>query len=218
MDIEELYKNDIEALWNEQTELISKRKRTPDDEIICRGYAVEKELPHDDVLFLGMNPAYDEEKEADKKNFFYPVCCGNSYFTAVSKLSDAACRYTNPSHHDLLFVRNTRQNQVAALFDKELYKEFMQKQLDVSASIIKRLSPKLIVILNAGAVIQFEKIFKNDTRCPYDEKLGAYRFIINDSTPVLYSSMLSGVRPLDKGSRRSLEWHIRFIMEILNKQ
>ena len=178
-----------------------------------RGYAVERELPHDDVLFVGMNPAFDEKTDEYGVNIYDVATADNPFFDAIRNFSKETLGYSYPSHHDLLFLRHTRQKDVLDLFADKASNEFLGKQLDLSAEIIKALSPKLIVVLNAGARSLFESRFKADANCPYDDRLGAYRFIVNDSTPVLFSSMLSGQRALDNGSKCSLKWHIKYILE-----
>ena len=210
MNIQEHYRERIESLWKEWLE---KLPEGPCKEMAKRGYAVERELPHDDVLFVGMNPAFG--KDDNLGSFMYDVAeKGNDFFKAIVKFAEtSSLKYSNPSHHDLLFVRHTRQKDVLDLFADKASNEFLGRQLDLSAEIIRALSPKLIVVLNAGARSLFESRFKADADCPYDYRLGAYRFIVNDSTPVLFSSMLSGQRALDNGSKRSLQWHINHILE-----
>ena len=214
MDVKSLYNKAIDDLWNDNlnnlTEGLGK-------EIALRGYAVETELPHDDVLFVGMNPAFDIKKDTPGVNFYNVADRRNDYFKAIVDFSENTLEYSNPSHHDLLFVRHTTQKEVLNLFNEPSYKAFLGKQLDISAGIIRALAPKLIVVLNAGARSLFESRFEADKDCEYDETIGAYRFIINESTPVLFASMLSGQRPLDKGSRRSLQWHIRHILNKIEK-
>lgn len=206
MNVQELYKKDIEEIWQRQ---IDEHPETAAEDIIARGYAVERELPHRDVLFIGMNPAFNGNHEELWRNYFYPPCQGNSFFNAIAKFSESTLGYKNASHHDLLFIRHTSQKYVQSLFKNEHFKDFMERQLALSVKIIKQLNPKLIVVLNAGA----GELLVKDKQLPFDKELGAY--IAYESTPVLFSSMLSGVRPLDKGSRKSLEWHINYILDKL---
>lgn len=211
MEIKTIYEDRIERLWNDSINSLPEDFRK---EIVRRGYAVEQELPHNDVLFIGMNPAFNKEDKPDR--FFYNIYPPiNQYFNEIVKFSNKALKYNNPSHHDLLFIRHTKQSDVLKLFDDTSYKEFFKRQLDISTEIIKKLSPKLIVVLNAGARRLFETMFDADKECKYDEGIGAFRFIIDKSTPVLFSRMLSGTSPLDRGSRRSLRWHIQFILNNL---
>lgn len=212
MNVEALYKDEIEALWNNNLD------KLPDGigkEIAQRGFAVERELPQDDVLFIGMNPAYDEDKDRPARFFYNISPPENRFFNEVVKFSDRARGYRNPSHHDLFFVRHKTQKDIEALIVNPDYRDFFAKQLAISADIIKKLSPKLIVVLNAGARSQFEALFDPGGNRYFDNDLGAFRFIINESTPVLFASMLSGARALDCGSRESLGWHINYILNKL---
>ena len=210
MNIQEHYQERIDSLWKDWLE---KLPEGPCKEMAKRGYAVERELPHDDVLFVGMNPAFDEKTDEYGVNIYDVATADNPFFDAIRNFSKETLGYSYPSHHDLLFLRHTRQKDVLDLFADKASNEFLGRQLDLSAEIIRALSPKLIVVLNAGARSLFESRFKADADCPYDERLGAHRFIVNDSTPVLFSSMLSGQRALDNGSKRSLQWHINHILE-----
>lgn len=212
MNVKDLYATKIDALWREELDGLHEGLGK---EIAKRGYAVETDLPHDDVLFIGMNPAFDVKKDKPGVNIYNVADKQNDYFEAIVKFCDYPLEYDNPSHHDLLFVRHTTQKEVLSLFNEASYNAFLGKQLDISADIIRALAPKLIVVLNAGARGLFESRFEADKECEYDESLGAYRFIVNKSTPVLFASMLSGQRPLDRGSRRSLQWHIQHILSNL---
>lgn len=212
MDVESLYKKAIDNLWNDSLDSLSDGLGK---KIAMRGYAIETELPHDDILFIGMNPAFNVKNDKPGVNIYNVADKQNDYFTAIVKFSHESLKYDNPSHHDLLFVRHTSQKEVLSLFDEASYNTFLGKQLDISADIIRTLAPKLIVVLNASARGLFESRFRADPNSEYDEELGAYRFIVNSSTPVLFASMLSGQRPLDRGSKRSLQWHIKYILNHL---
>lgn len=214
MNVEDFYSATIDALWKEKVDTMPE---SIGKEIAKRGYFVESDLPHDDVLFIGMNPSYNEDSDKPE-NLFYKVEWGkNSFFDEILKFSMKTRGYDNPSHHDLLFVRHKTQKDIEALIEHPDFKDFYDMQLSISADIIKKLSPKLIVILNAGACKQFSKIFERTSNKIIEEDLGAYPFMINEVTPVLFSSMLSGARPLDCGSRDSLSWHINYILNKIEK-
>lgn len=211
MNVKELFGKDIARLWEEELGKLSDGFLK---EIVKRGYALEEELPHDDVLFIGMNPAFTE-KDIHGSSFYQVHTADNTFFKELRKFSYDTLGYSNPSHHDLLFFRHTAQNELIDQFGNT---DFWNKQLAISKEIISELSPKLIVVLNAGARDLFANMFSPDENYPcelrYDESLGAYRFLINGkSTPVLFSSMLSGQRALDNGSKRSLQWHIKYILD-----
>lgn len=212
MNVEALYKERIEALWNEYRD---KPLESFEKEIVNRGFAIETELPHNDVLFIGMNPAYDIRRDKPGDIFYNVSEKGNDFFNAIVNFSDKTRQCKNPSHHDLLFIRHTRQKDIEAQLNGGPLKEFLNIQLDMSVEIIRELSPQLIVILNAGACRLFETKFDRVSDRRIEEDLGAYPFLINKVTPVLFSSMLSGQRPLDTGSKNSLSWHINYILKNL---
>jgi hypothetical protein len=113
------------------------------------------------------------------------------------------------AHHDLLFIRETTQENV--LNWKEKYASFFNDQLNISKRIIIKSDPKLIVVLNAGARKLFKEMFGNQN---VDKTLGARIYCLNKrETPVLFSGMLSGGRALDLGSKESLQWHIEYILK-----
>lgn len=212
MNVEAFYKERIEAIWADQ---IKEHPETSNDEIIRIGYAVERELPCQEVLFIGMNPAFKPGVDVEH-GFFYDVNPPmNDFFKAIVNFNYDTLRHNTPSHHDLLFVRHTNQKDVEVLLKKGPFKDFLQKQIDLSKEIIRALSPKLIVVLNAGACKLFNSMFTRVSDEHIEKDIGAYAFEINQITPVLFSSMLSGQRALDIGSRNSLSWHIRFILDKL---
>lgn len=212
MNVEAIYKERLEALWDD---CLYNLPEGFEKELANRGYAVERELPHEDVLFIGMNPSYDADIDKPEKLFYNVADAGNDFFKAIVTFSSNTLEYNNPSHHDLLFIRHTKQKDIEAFMKKGLLKEFLEKQLDISVEIIRELSPKLIVVLNAGACKLFSSRFERVSDRDIEKYLGAYPFIINEKTPVLFSSMLSGQRALDIGSRDSLSWHIKYILKNL---
>ena len=120
------------------------------------------------------------------------------------------------AHHDLLFIRETSQETVLNWKKKldEINNPFFNDQLNLSKTIIEDSKPKLIVVLNAGARALFEQIFQPLDERLFDDNLGAYLYQIGGKyTPVLFSGMLSGQRAIDLGSRRSLRWHIEYILK-----
>lgn len=212
MNVEALYKERIEALWNEYRD---KPFESFEKEIVNRGFAIEKELPKEDILFIGMNPSYDVDKDVPEDLFYDVADRGNDFFNAIVDFSDKTRKYKNPSHHDLFFIRHTRQKDIETQLKNGPLKEFLNKQMDLSVDIIRELSPKVIVILNAGACKEFSSRFDRVSDTHIENDLGAYPFMINKVTPVLFSSMLSGRRALDIGSRDSLSWHINYILKNL---
>lgn len=215
IDIQYIYERELVGLWEPQ------ENKPPFD----RGFAIEKSVAKNSLLFLSMNPSFKDgawnNGTPSGTNVFYDIPSlnasnTNSFFQAINKFYDELGQGSNLkppfAHHDLLFVRETSQEKVKEL--NENFKPFFDNQLKISKEIIKASEPKIIVVINAGARKLFEDLFKG-SQCspPFDESLGAYMYIIGDKkTPVLFSGMLSGQRALDIGSRESLKWHIRHIL------
>lgn len=220
IDIKNLYGATLAGLWIHQQNI------DPFD----KGFAIEKSVAKDSLLFLSMNPSFKDgawnNGTPSGTNAFYDIPSlnasesnTNSFFQAINKFYDelgqgSIIKIPPLAHHDLLFVRETSQETVLKLRNSN--KQFFGDQLSISKAIIEASEPKIIIVINAGARKLFEDLFK-DSQCssPFDESLGAYMYDIGNKetkTPVLFSGMLSGQRALDLGSRESLKWHIRHIL------
>ena len=223
INIEELFKGELDCLWN-------KAKADPNLKLlyntIARGYAIEKEIETNSILFVSMNPSFSTKvgtwnNGESFKSVFYEIPVlkdskgTNNFFNAINNfynnIKDSNPDFPRLAHHDLLFIRETTQENV--LNWKEKYASFFKDQLDISKRIIIKSDPKLIVVLNAGARKLFKEMFGNPN---VDKTLGARIYRLNENkreTPVLFSGMLSGGRALDLGSKESLQWHIEYILK-----
>lgn len=144
-----------------------------------------------------------------------PVKPGNNYFKAIIEFSQDTIGRTNPSHHDVLFIRHTDQKDVLKYLKADEYREFIFQQLLLSREIIQAAEPKLIVVLNAAVREIFQWLFPFDWESDYDKEIGAHMVTIEKKVPVLFSGMLSGQRALDIGSKRALKWHIQYILDVI---
>lgn len=209
LNVEENYKERIEAIWSKQ---VAEHPETADDEIVKLGYAVERYLKQNDVLFLGMNPSYKLGQWNHDGGGFYDIKPGNIYFKALIGFCQETLGQTNPSHHDILFIRHTDQKDVVKYLKADNYIDFISEQLLISREIIRLAEPKLIVVLNAAVRDLFQLLFPFDWENDYDDGLGAHVVTVDKKVPVLFSGNLSGQRALDLGSKRALQWHIRHIL------
>ena len=197
------------------------------NEVIGMKYAIEKKIAKESILFISMNPSYQDgawnngtdrgipaiydipDKDAPKENT-------NTFFQAINKFyEDLGDNIPPLAHHDLLFIRETSQKKVLGWKEKleKMNNSFFADQLSISKEIIKETLPKIIIVLNAGARDLFKELFDKDCNPSFSDKLGAYIYCINDKNiPVLFSGMLSGRHPLDLGSKKSLSWHIKYIL------
>lgn len=209
MNIEEKYKDKIDSLWKEYEN---------SNDTFQRGYAIEQKLPENSILFLGMNPSYDDKKDKSSKGF-YPS--GNDikmhpYFNKFKEIAKE--NEVEFCHHDLFFVRETSQDKVEEL--RKSNKAFFDKQLEITKSIIKSIEPKMIVVCNAEATHMFwdEHLWGFETCKNWNEDLGYDTIPEFGNCPILFSGMLSGQRALDNGSFYRLKWHIRTICGSLKEK
>lgn len=221
INCELLFKPKLNYIWAKALPLSTGPSLIND--IISRGYAIEREVTTDSLLFVSMNPSFKDGAWNNGNrggSIFYdiplpkaPKATTNSFFIAINEFyAQIKCPKKPPlAHHDLLFLRETKQNTVLEMKKDPILKDFFEGQLDISKEIIEKSTPALIVVLNAGARELFKELFGNGK---FDTKLGAYIYCINGKeTPVLFSGMLSGQRALDLGSKESLKWHIEFILK-----
>lgn len=222
INCEQLFKNRLDGIWGNAQSLSTVPSH---NSIISRGYAIERYVETDSILFVSMNPSFKAgvwNNGNQGGSIFYNIPLSNaaqnftnSFFKAINEFYDTIKCPNKPkpllAHHDLLFVRETKQESVLEMKKNSLLGTFFKEQLIISKDIIEKSTPALIVVLNAGARKLFKELFGNGN---FDDKLGAYIYSINDKeTPVLFSGMLSGQRALDLGSKESLKWHIEYILK-----
>lgn len=204
INVEEGYGLAIARIWRKGTNALGT--------VVSRGYAIEKMIPKNAILFLSMNPSF---KEGVSVGGFADIYKSEHPFHVAIQDFYKSIKSPKPpmAHHDLLFLMETSQKNVLKWKEKEQYKAFFDDQLKISKEIIEKAEPKMIVVINAGASKLFHDHFK-DTWSSFDNDLGVDMFELNNKkTPVLFSGMLSGQRALDIGTRNSLKWHIEHILK-----
>ena len=201
-----------------------------------RGVSVENAIPKNAMLFIGINPSYDEDKKDNVEG--YDLCNDPklmvSYFR---KAIDISNKNQLPfGHHDIFQVRETNQKVVESMFNDVLsadvrllvpndsYLEFVQESIKFLEESVHSCNPRIIVVSNAFATRLFFDCYTNGKKGllgfvpgkDWDDKLGVDFVTINDSrVPILFSGMLSGQRALDMGSEFRLRWHISHILKNL---
>lgn len=210
LDIKNEYDEAIKSIWSNE-----KYASHPDiSELIRRGYWLEEKLVKNSILFVGLNPSYDNYDyginyynltQEDNKAKHY-----NGKFEKISKEIDH-----HWTHHDLFFFRNTKQDYFeGTLWKTEEGRNFLDEQVKLSMKIIEVACPKIIVVTNALARQYFDWFLKDYT---FSEDIGTY--VINregsslNQVPIFFSGMLSGQRALDLGSFERLAWHIRQLIK-----
>jgi len=204
--------------------------------IVSRGVAVEESIPQGSILFLGINPSYDEEKKAASGTYKLEDVGSNTFFKKAFQISKDNRKPFG--HHDLFPFRETNQKFVEGMFiqkgevliTKIQYKPFIEKCLSYAEDVIIRSNPCMIVVANAFVTHLFFDFHYSETGKTllgflpgdkggiWDEKLGVDFVNINGRlVPILFSGMLSGQRALDFGSEFRLKWHIGHVLRNLEK-
>lgn len=224
----------IDNIWKKYVK--NPDELNPRDNIVDRGYHIEKELPKGGILFLGMNPSYPKGTENDTKNRTYirkkdkdTFVYGDSYHVTEKsdgnywkKLLETAklLGESQLCHHDLFFVRERNQATVLNLIDDAAWKKFFNEQLQMSEEIVKAAEPRIIVVVNAGVsnLIKAKHVFGFNPTPYWWEKLGVDMLQINGkNTPILFTGMLTGQRAIDNGTYNSLMWHINYVLQNENQ-
>lgn len=208
MDIE----NDLMAIWND----------VRFSQFTGRAYLFPQIEANKDLLFIGINPSYKEE-HSDHQSYTIDERVNNlSYFNTFNKFA-ADIKLKDGSsitwtHIDLLFFRETNQKEIYNILSKTNGPEFIFEQLKVADKLIKYANPKVIIVCNAlarlflGKEKLVEKKTNNDVnvwmnyKFEFNEDLGTYLW---NTTPIFFTSMLSGQRALDIGSLERLRWHVK---------
>ena len=220
-----------QQIWNEFIDTdINKSTPSSRDNLLERGFVFEFDegLKDVDILFIGINPSYVNGK-SETLSYRKEDVKDLSYFKPFNKIiSELEQNYTKEiswSHLDMLVFRETQQSYIGdELLKTEKGVDFIYKQLMISKQILEYLNPKIIVVSNTSArgFLGREKFMKNKKEYgvwmgydfEFDYELGTDRIINNDKIKpyAFFTSMLSGQRALDKGSKQRLVWHINKVL------
>ncbi len=182
------------------------------------------------ILFVGINPSFREGTMIKEKIEFYHHKKNEEkdiqYFEKFKEVARYCNELDNWEHIDLLFLRETKQKFIDELTFQPKGVEFIEKQLDISFRIIKRINPKIIIVPDALASEffgkkkskhkDFDKIWQGynlDFENDFDEEIGTYKISMNNrEIPIIFSGMLSGQRALDIATLERLKWQIKMIL------
>lgn len=203
------------------------------NDLILKDFTFQYDIDekNSDLLFLGINPSY---KNVVQHNRVYDKTACHPYFDPFKKIKSEleAERFkikdVKWTHLDLLVFRKTNQKYVDTIIKKFNSIDFIQSQLDIARERIIFIKPKILIVCNTKAReltgYNQHSIKKTSNVEEYGMKLefefnfefGSYRITnvpeLND-THVLFSSMLSGQRALDLGSRERMVWQIGRILK-----
>lgn len=216
-----LFVRDYQTIWDKFLSLESFEFK----DVLKRDFLFQfDDVKNPDVVFVGINPSYGGGID-DRKTYCIDSL-KTSYFKPFKDILDTihlnVSREIKWTHLDLLVFRETRQDFITKkLFKNHNGRIFLKEQLVVSISLLEYYNPKIIVVSNALA----RRLFKKETGIRELDDFG-YIFEFNNDfgtdviskgflkgTPVFFTSMLSGQRALDTGSRQRLEWHIAKVLE-----
>lgn len=216
--VKEKFETEIRNIW--ENEIFK------EFEIINRGFAIQDIILKNSIMFVGINPSFDESSKEIHAEFYNVEQDGKShpYFNKFKEISKKVNH--NWTHFDFLYFRETNQKYINELLRKVNGVEFVFKQLEISKKVILEAKPKILIVSNTMAR-HFMGFDKNQNQTQgvwmgfdfiFDEKLGTHKIINNsvlENTPVFFTSMLTGQRALDNGSFERLNWHINFVLNQL---
>ncbi len=227
-----------QEIWDEYIETsINNSTSTNEDNLLDRGFVFQfDENQKDiDILFVGINPSYGgdksegkfySKKDVERLSYFKP------FNNIINELDDKRTGLKNLtwSHLDMLVFRETQQSFIKnKLLKTEEGIQFVNKQLILSKQILEYLNPKIIVVSNTAArhFLGRDKYDKKGKKFgvwmgydfEFDYNLGTDKIINNSKINpyVFFSSMLSGQRALDNGSKQRLIWHIDNVLNKITK-
>ena len=227
-----------QKIWDEYADTqINKSTPQNEDNLLDRGFVFEFDEGQKDIdiLFVGINPSYTNgksetlfygKKDVASISYFKPF---NYIIAELQKNRENATDLTW-SHLDMLVFRETQQSFIKdQLLQTEDGIQFIYKQLMISRQILEYLKPKIIVVSNTAArhffgrdkyEVQGKKLgVWMGYDFEFDNNLGTDKIINNQNinSHVFFTSMLSGQRALDNGSKQRLIWHIENIMNKTTK-
>ncbi len=206
--------------------------------VVEPGFHSVDHIPVGGLLYVGLNPS---DRHGVVESNFYDVHLGlpanHPYWKAFSNLShritseneQGPAQTLNYGHLDMLVVRETQQSLVRDLLRQKGAVDFMLDQIALAKNIMERVKPKIIVVTNTFARELMGKMrYKNPDGTEhlvwmgldfyFDQELGVDCIATDGplySTPVFFSSMISGQRALDLGSMERLVWHIKRVNQFL---
>ena len=206
------------------------------NKILQRGFMFQYDPDEQDcdLLFVGINPAFGKGEDSSYSSYSRPSNSDEqkvSYFKSfefVSTMLQKEYSWNGKwTHLDIFVFRETNQNYIQdTLLRSKEGVSFLYDQILVARKRIMHTKPRVIVISNA-LVRMFtgkERILKStgeelgvwmDFHFVFDKHLGTDVITTPAElagTPVFFTSMLSGQRALDNGSKERLIWHISKIL------
>ena len=203
--------------------------------LIKRGFVFQydNDEQNADLLFMGINPSYTIKNE--ENNYLRDAYSRNAdinYFKAFNaineKLLESKVGYNGIyTHIDLLVFRETNQKFINSVMNTPNGCDFLMEQLEIAKQRLIYIRPKIVIVCNSKAreFLGKDKSIKKNGKIngvwmglefKFDDEQGAHK-VTNipelKNTYFLFSSMLSGQRALDTGSRERMIWQIKRILK-----
>lgn len=225
-----------QTLSSKYQSLWSKYKNSHFNDILIRGFAYhyDEDEQESDILYVGINPSFSEGSK--NESFVFDRNAPHSYFEPFRSIKKELenepylLKDIKWTHLDVLVFRETNQKYIDTLFQKDNGIHFVYEQVMIARERIIHIQPKVIVVSNTKAKeLMGKNRFKPknqneemgvwmDFQFEFDMEYGSHR-ITNvpelAHTHVFFSSMLSGQRALDLGSRERLVWQIGRVLKII---
>ena len=210
------YVEGLKELYAQSYDLIPDKYKDLKD----RGYDIIDKVVIGGVLFVGINPSYDETRKGTdvsivRKSDAVGDNDGYNYepYFGKPKLLNEGIGFSGFSHVDIFSIRCRQQYRVRNIVRDSGCKTFVEKQFGLFRMVVDGSLPKCIVVINAMA----RGLIKDGLalgHLQYDEALGVDMYEVSGKRiPVFYSGMLSGAHALDNGSYERLLWHIRYVLK-----
>ncbi len=171
------------------------------------------------LLFVSCNPSgtdtdfYEQNNKIDYKEvMWYPKKKDTSGFLDALKKFSEKCGYGGKySKLDVFCVVKKAQKQVIKHYSDKNNKSLYEKMFTIFVDTVEKIQPEVIVVANAFIRDLFQNDFKDIIRYDKNQDLeyGGHRAKFGEhETYIFFTSMLSGGRALDVGSREVLEWAV----------
>lgn len=236
LQIKENYNDRIINILKQQKEQIKDEELL---DILSRGLLYPENISKNKILFLGMNPSFIISKDGreimaepnkrlkgDEYLGFNKILYekeitevpSKERYQTYFKIFDIISEDKEWTHFDILPFRERNQNNITKYFNGKdpLILKIFNEYISISKEIIENSDPKLIIMANAylrNFTNSNDNKHLNIFETKFNEQMGTH-IIINgplSSKPIFFTSMLSGQRALDIGSRERLIWHINSI-------
>lgn len=171
------------------------------------------------LLFVSCNPSgtdtdfYEQNKKIDYKEvMWYTKKKDTSGFLDALKKFSEKCGYGGKySKLDVFCVVKKAQKEDIKHYSDKNNKSLYKEMFTIFVDTVEKIQPEVIVVANAFIRDLFQNDFKDIIRYDKNQDLeyGGHRAKFGEhETYIFFTSMLSGGRALDVGSREVLEWAV----------